>query len=234
MLWINYCRSAISWYSNGSCYVYNNSYTSSNLATAMTNSGTLQVTHSSQALFKEHTEPPNLNFSAYLYDTLRALLLKYHQAFAIPNGLPPSRSCHHKISLQNGSQLVKVWPYRYQHNQKNEIELMVSQMFQQGLIEHRNIPFASPVILVKRKDGSWRFCTDYRALNAITIKDAFPMNYSMNYSMNYMGLKYFLNLIWGPAIIKFCSIHMMNTNQLSEHTMGIFNGLSCLLGCPMP
>lgn len=72
---------------------------------------------------------------------------------------------------------------------------MVSQMFQQGLIEHRNIPFASPVILVKRKDGSWRFCTDYRALNAITIKDAFPMNYSMNYSMNYMGLKYFLNLI---------------------------------------
>lgn len=74
----------------------------------MTNSGTLQVTHSSQALFKEHTEQPNLNFSAYLYDTLRALLLKYHQAFAIPNGLPPSRSCDHKISLQNGSQLVKV------------------------------------------------------------------------------------------------------------------------------
>lgn len=116
-----------------------------------------------------------LEFPMGMPESLQHLLLKYKRIFSVPSSLPPSRACDHRINLQLDSQPVKVRPYRYPHSQKNEIEIMVNQMLQDGLIEHSISPFSSPVILVKKKDGTWRFCIDYRALNALTIKDAYPI-----------------------------------------------------------
>lgn len=56
-----------------------------------------------------------------------------------------------------------------------EIEKQVAHMLDLGEIQPSNSAFASPVILVKKKDGSWRFCVDYRGLNAITIRDNYPI-----------------------------------------------------------
>ena len=58
---------------------------------------------------------------------------------------------------------------------RGEIHKMVGDMLEARVIQESSSPWASPIVLVKKKDGSLRFCVDYRRLNAITRKDVFPL-----------------------------------------------------------
>ena len=64
---------------------------------------------------------------------------------------------------------------RLSPHRRGEVKQLLSRMLDQGVIEPSSSPWASPVVLVQKKDGSIRFCVDYRKLNQVTQKDAYPL-----------------------------------------------------------
>lgn len=110
-----------------------------------------------------------------LHPDIQRILHPYIHIFQPPQGLPPHRPHDHHIHLSPGATPVNIKPYRYPHYQKEAMTNIIADMLQDGIIQPSTSPYSSPVLLVKKKDGSWRFCVDYRALNAITIKDRFPI-----------------------------------------------------------
>jgi hypothetical protein len=96
--------------------------------------------------------------------------------FSTPHGLPPSCGVHdHSIPLVLGSLPPNIRLYRHPFSQKNEIEKMVQEFLTAGVILPSTSPYSSSIVMVMKKEGSWRMCPDFRALNKLTIKDKFPI-----------------------------------------------------------
>ena len=106
---------------------------------------------------------------------IQTLLTKFSSLFTEPSDLPPRRFTDHHIPLIPNSAPVNVRPYRYPYHQKLEIESQIAKLISNGWIRPSNSPFSSLVLLLRKKDGTWCMCVDYRALNALTVKDRFHL-----------------------------------------------------------
>ncbi|XP_039011243.1 uncharacterized protein LOC120140328 [Hibiscus syriacus] len=106
---------------------------------------------------------------------IQSLLDQYQVIFAEPTGLPPTRNHDHAIPLKPEAAPINLRPYRFPYIQKAEIEKQIANMLSSFVIQPSKSPFASPCLLIKKNDGTWRFCVDYRKLNSMTVKDKFPI-----------------------------------------------------------
>jgi len=91
-------------------------------------------------------------------------------------GLPPDRDLEFKIELLRGMALISQRPYRMPPNELAELKVQLQELLEKGLIRPSSSPWGCPTIFMKKKDKSLRMCVDYRPLNAVTIKNKYPLS----------------------------------------------------------
>jgi hypothetical protein len=112
---------------------------------------------------------------AHHREQLTNLLLEYEDVMAGPDQ-PLGRTSTITHHIDTGDHRpIKQSPRRPPISMESAEEIEVDKMLQQGVVKPSESPWASPVVLVKKKDGSIRFCVDYRKLNDVTRKDAYPL-----------------------------------------------------------
>lgn len=125
---------------------------------------------------------------------IQELLYQYSVLFSEPSGTPPVRCINHTIPLLSGTQHFRLRPYRYTPAQKDEIEKQMAHLLKHHMIQRSSSPYASPVLLVKKKIGEWRLCVDFRGLDAYTIKNKFPLPIIEELFEELVGAKWFTTL----------------------------------------
>ncbi|CAF4472894.1 unnamed protein product [Rotaria socialis] len=107
-------------------------------------------------------------------EQMSRILWKYGKLFDISE--PSKIDITLKNAIDTGTHRpIHTPPYRKSKKDQETLRKETDKLMGNGIIEHSTSPWSSPVVLVKKKDGTTRFCVDYRRLNQITTKDAFPL-----------------------------------------------------------
>jgi hypothetical protein len=91
-------------------------------------------------------------------------------------GMPPDRDVEFTIDLQPGTTPISRRPYKMTPNELAELKVQLNELLDKGFIRPSSSPWRCPTLFVKKKDQSLRLCVDYRPLNAVTIKNKYPLS----------------------------------------------------------
>ena len=158
-------------------------------------SGSESISHS----FDETSEK---QIKHNISDTLNAeqrqvindLLIKFREIFALNiKELTKTNLTAHKIDTLTEEPVYRP-PYRASKLEKMAINEQVHEMLEAGIITESNSTYASPVVMVKKPNGKYRFCVDYRWLNAITKRDPYPLPLIQDLMTAFNGSQYFTTL----------------------------------------
>lgn len=94
----------------------------------------------------------------------------------------------------NSKRPIVYRPYRLSHKEREQVRTMVSEMIEADVIRESTSEYASPIILVRKKDGKLRLCIDYRMLNSVTVKERYPMPIIEDEIARLSGQAYFISL----------------------------------------
>lgn len=105
-----------------------------------------------------------------------------HDVIALIHGFPAicgdvptqTRVLYHDINVKDASP-IKQHPYRANSTKRSLMKEEVDYLVREGLAKPSSSPWSSPCLLVPKSDGNYRFCTDYRKINAVTVPDCFPL-----------------------------------------------------------
>ena len=124
---------------------------------------------------KTETEPDlsETDLTQQQREQLKKLIQQFSDIFKKQNGR--TTMLRHQIKLTSEAKPYNSPPYRYAPAKREIIEQNIKEMKEQGIIEPSKSPWAAPVVLAPKKDGSIRFCVDYRKLNSMTARDAYPI-----------------------------------------------------------
>jgi hypothetical protein len=117
-------------------------------------------------------------------------------------GMPQDRDIEFVIELQPGTAPISKRAYRMPPKELAELKTQLQEVLDKGFIRPSSSPWGCPALFVKKKDGSLRLCVDYRPLNAVTIKNKYPLPRIDVLFDQLAGAKLFPKLILGRVITR--------------------------------
>jgi hypothetical protein len=139
------------------------------------------------------------------------------------SGMPPDRDIEFAIELQPGTTHISKRPYWMPPTEMAELKKQLQELLDKGFIRPNTSPWGCPALFVKKKDESLRLCIDYRPLNAVTIKNKYPLPRIDVLFDQLVGAKVFSKYIFALVITKSRYEQMIFQRRASQPDMGCMN-----------
>ena len=145
-------------------------------------------------------------------------------------GLPPEREVEFAIDVKPGTAPISIAPYRMTPTKLKELKIQLQELLDKGFIRPSISPWGTPLLFVKKKNGTLRLCIDYRQLNKVTIKNKYPLPRIDDLFDQLKGASVFSKIDLRSGYHQLKIKETMSLKLLLEPDMDTMNFLLCLLG----